>query len=124
LITPLQLGSTTINVKWVDNEDVEKTININVLSTFENNLEVIIMGDDNLTINTTKQYEVILTNNGKPVEDTINWSIVGTSATIVSSDNHYCTIKAVGVGSIALIARWHTDEIIKDELNILCKDLW
>lgn len=123
-ITPLLIGSTTIDIKWIENENIHKVINIDVVESVEDNMEVIIKGDNKITKNTSKRYQGNIINNGKPVEGTIVWSIVGNSAEIMTSESQYCTVKAINTGNITLIAKWQTNEMIKAELNIICEDLW
>jgi hypothetical protein len=130
LISAIEVGEVTITVEW---EDCSDSIEINVLSSVENNYLVSIEGDTSMRIQQSKSFVVKVYNNGVLEEKDVVWSLTNSDdstpcdyASITSYDDQNCTVCAdetSGV-SIKLVATLDDDEDIFGFKNITIKGLF
>jgi hypothetical protein len=126
LISPVAVGVATITASYLTASD---SISMTISTGDQHNYSVDITGDVVVKLGNSKNYSCVFRDNGITIVETTTWSIksdsggVTTLATITSSDNDSCTIKANtnnDVGFIRLYAK-NADESITGYLRIEVK---
>ncbi|KEH87235.1 hypothetical protein Z965_06475 [Clostridium novyi A str. BKT29909] len=129
-IVPIKNGSCKLTIKF---ENVEETIDINVIEQETNNITIEINGAKKISWGDKEEYTVTLKNNGKSYSDRIEFTLTDESghdtklAKIIEQDNTKgtCTIQAnddQDDGDIILKVKTTTGET--QEMNIEICSFW
>lgn len=133
VVTFLSIGNVDITVTLNNNNEIQDTISIEIISDPINNKTVQIFGSTNITKNYTENYSCIFKNNGfEVVENSIFYltaddNLSETSlAQIITQDkaSNTCTIKGLGLGYIRLFVKNEDNNIVSDSYRIKIENLF